>query len=242
MSLASRGHVERNGRRERRQLLETVRGQMRQVRGALSACLLGLSLALIACGPDYPKCDNDEDCHKGEFCINNLCQQCRSDQDCAAGQRCAAGACEAIPDYCASSADCEAGKVCENNRCVPQRQSTRPEPVSSTPVAECELTPAYFEYDSSTLSDSARDQISRNASCLQQRKGRGAHVTGLCDPRGTEEYNLALGERRAQSVQQYLKSLGVAGEISYSSMGEELATGTEESGWARDRRVDFKLK
>jgi peptidoglycan-associated lipoprotein len=104
------------------------------------------------------------------------------------------------------------------------------------------LTPAYFEYDSSTLSDSARDQISRNASCLQQRKGRGVHVTGLTDPRGTEEYNLALGERRAQSVQQYLKSLGVAGEISYSSMGEELATGTEESGWARDRRADFKLK
>src|SRR4051794_16254721 len=121
MSLASR-----NGRRERRQVLEMLLGQ---VRGALGACLFGLSLTLIACGPDYPKCDNDEDCHKGEFCINNLCQQCRSDQDCAAGQRCAAGACEAIPDYCASSADCEAGKVCENNRCVPQRQSTRPEPV-----------------------------------------------------------------------------------------------------------------
>jgi len=67
-------------------------------------------------------------------------------------------------------------------------------------------------------------------------------LTGTCDPRGTEEYNLALGERRAQSAQQYLKSLGVTGEITVSSMGEELATGTDESGWARDRRVDFKFK
>jgi peptidoglycan-associated lipoprotein len=109
-------------------------------------------------------------------------------------------------------------------------------------VQSCELSSVYFDYDSSTLSDSARDQLSRNASCLRERGARGAHLTGLTDPRGTEEYNLALGERRAQSAQQYLKSLGVSGDISYSSMGEELVSGTDESGWARDRRVDFKLK
>jgi peptidoglycan-associated lipoprotein len=106
----------------------------------------------------------------------------------------------------------------------------------------CELSPAYYDYDSSTLSDSARDQLSRDATCLRQRGARGAHLTGLTDPRGTEEYNLALGERRAQSAQQYLKSLGVEGEVTFSSMGEELATGTEEAGWARDRRVDLKFK
>jgi peptidoglycan-associated lipoprotein len=76
---------------------------------------------------------------------------------------------------------------------------------------------------------------------LRQRKVAGVHVTGLTDPRGTEEYNLALGERRAQSAQQYMKSLGID-NVSSSSMGEELASGTEESGWARDRRVDFKAK
>ncbi|MET0389471.1 MAG: OmpA family protein [Polyangiales bacterium] len=106
----------------------------------------------------------------------------------------------------------------------------------------CELGPAYFEYDSSTLSDGARDQLSRDASCLRSRNGRGVHLTGLSDPRGTEEYNLALGERRAASAQQYLKSLGVEGDVTFSSMGEELATGTDESGWARDRRVDLKFK
>jgi peptidoglycan-associated lipoprotein len=126
--------------------------------------------------------------------------------------------------------------------CVAQRQSIAPPTTDANPAAACELTSAYFDYDSSTLSDSARDQLSRNASCLRSRGGRGVHLTGTCDPRGTEEYNLALGERRAQAAQQYLKSLGVTGEVTVSSMGEELATGTDEAGWARDRRVDFKLK
>ncbi|HET8937214.1 MAG TPA: OmpA family protein [Polyangiales bacterium] len=126
--------------------------------------------------------------------------------------------------------------------CSAQRQSVAPPPTQAAPAAACELGSAYFDLDSSTLSDSARDQLSRNAQCLRSRQGRGVHLTGTCDPRGTEEYNLALGERRAQSAQQYLKSLGVTGDVTVSSMGEELATGTEESGWARDRRVDFKFK
>jgi peptidoglycan-associated lipoprotein len=210
---------------------------------ALGIFVFGLASLVAACGPDYPKCDADDDCHTGEFCINNLCQQCRNNADCAAGQRCTAGACEAIPGYCNTSADCGPGKVCQNNMCVAQQRAAAPPPAAPPPVASmCELSAAYFDFDSSTLTDSARDQLSRNASCLRERGARGVHLTGLTDPRGTEEYNLALGERRAQSAQQYLKSLGVAGDVSYSSMGEELASGTEESGWARDRRVDFKLK
>ena len=69
MSLASRSHVER-----------------REALSPMGTCLFGLltvCLTLFACGPDYPKCDDDEDCHKGEFCINNLCQQCRNNADCA---------------------------------------------------------------------------------------------------------------------------------------------------------------
>jgi peptidoglycan-associated lipoprotein len=195
-----------------------------------------------ACSPDYPKCDTDEDCHQGEFCVNNLCQQCRTNDDCPAGQRCASGACEAIPGYCTNNSQCAAGQVCENNMCVAQKQAAlKPPPAAPAPTG-CELTPVYFDYDSSTLSDSARDQLSRNASCLRERGTRGVQLTGMTDPRGTEEYNLALGERRAQSAQQYLKSLGADSSMSVSSMGEEMASGSDEAGWARDRRVEFKGK
>lgn len=225
MSLASRGDV--------------VRGPTLV---ALMGTCIGIALSAVACSPDYPKCDTDEDCHQGEFCVNNLCQQCRTNDDCPAGQRCASGACEAIPGYCTSDNQCAAGQTCQNNMCVAQKQATLKPPAASTPAGPCELTPVYFDYDSSTLSDSARDQLSRNASCMRERSIRGAQLTGMTDPRGTEEYNLALGERRAQSAQQYLKSLGTDGSLSVSSMGEEMASGSDEAGWARDRRVDFKGK
>ena len=66
----------------------------------------------------------------------------------------------------------------------------------------------------------------------------GLLLTGAADPRGTEEYNIALGERRGQSVRSYLVSLGMnSGRISVTSVGEEMATGSDEAGWARDRNV-----
>ncbi len=205
--------------------------------------MLIAALTVSGCGPTYPKCDQDKDCHKAEFCVNNQCQQCRGSQDCAAGQRCAAGACEAIPGYCTSSSQCGAGKECQDNMCVTMTQSmpTEPAPVAG-PSGPCELQPVYFDYDSSTLADSARQQLSQNAQCIRDRGMKAVHLTGLTDPRGTEEYNLALGDHRAQSAQQYLKSLGTEAKITESSKGEELATGTDEGSWARDRRVDLKAK
>lgn len=201
---------------------------------------------VLACSPDYPKCEQDEDCHKGEFCVNNLCQQCRGDSDCPAGQQCAAGACQAITGYCTSASQCGPGEDCQNNMCVTQTQSdlnsAPTTDTSATPTSECELSAAYFDFDSDTLADTARDQLSRNASCMKERTLKGVHLTGLTDPRGTEEYNLALGDRRAKSAQQYLKSLGAEADVSYSSMGEELASGTDEGSWSRDRRVDFRVK
>jgi outer membrane protein OmpA-like peptidoglycan-associated protein len=53
---------------------------------------------------------------------------------------------------------------------------------------------------------------------------------------------MALGDRRASSAKKYLKSLGVEAEITHSSMGEELATGADEAGWSKDRRVDLRQR
>jgi peptidoglycan-associated lipoprotein len=204
--------------------------------------LAAVALLAVGCGKTYPKCDEDKDCHQAEFCVNGTCQQCRGDQDCAAGQRCASGACQPIPGYCTSTADCGPGQECQNNLCVAQAQSAAPPEAPAYTGGQCTLESVYFEFDSSTLDQGSRDKLSQTASCIKTRAIKSVHLTGLTDNRGTEEYNLALGDRRAQAAKKYLDSLATGASTSASSMGEELATGTDDASFGRDRRVDFQEK
>ena len=106
----------------------------------------------------------------------------------------------------------------------------------------CRVESVYFAYDSSELDGSARSTLEGNAGCLNRRTGTAA-VTGMTDPRGTEEYNLALGDRRARTVSQYMGNLGVEGSrMQVHSVGEEYADGEDESGWSRDRRAEIELR
>jgi peptidoglycan-associated lipoprotein len=106
----------------------------------------------------------------------------------------------------------------------------------------CDVSPVYFAFDSSDLDSRARTTLEGNARCLQQRNS-GARVTGMTDPRGTEEYNLALGDRRARQATQYMSNMGVDGSrLSVRSAGEEQANGNDESGWAMDRRAEFQIQ
>jgi peptidoglycan-associated lipoprotein len=213
------------------------------LRGFLVAAAFTLTAGVFgsACGPKYPNCEEDGDCKAGEFCVNQLCQQCRSSSDCGTGQQCSGGACTNIPGYCDESNPCGAGETCEANRCrVAETRAPEPPPPAEGP---CQLNAVYFGFDSSNLESSAREAIAKNADCMRQRGMSGVRVTGYTDPRGTEEYNLALGDRRSRSVQQYMTSLGVDSRaLSTSSVGEEMARGEDESGWAQDRRVEFTQK
>jgi len=79
--------------------------------------------------------------------------------------------------------------------------------------------------------------------CIQRERNTRYVLIGRADPRGTTEYNLALGERRARVVQRYMVSLGLLPDrLAVSSEGSEFATGTDDAGWRRDRRVDFRLR
>jgi peptidoglycan-associated lipoprotein len=208
---------------------------------ALSAA--AFAVLTVGCGPSYPNCDNDSNCHEGEYCVNGQCQACRADADCPAGQRCASGACEPITGFCQSNADCPDGRECQNNRCVAVAQSG--EDLGSTSGSEgaCELRPINFGFDQDELDASARNTIQTDVDCMRERGITAVHVTGYCDPRGTEEYNLALGDRRARAVMSYMISLGLDGNaVSASSMGEEMAQGTDEGSWARDRRVEVTAR
>jgi peptidoglycan-associated lipoprotein len=97
----------------------------------------------------------------------------------------------------------------------------------------------YFEYDESSLSDDARAKLARNADLLKSQGQFLVTIEGHADERGTNEYNLALGDRRANAVRDYLGSLGVSGDrLRTLSYGEErpVCTQSDESCWSQNRR------
>jgi peptidoglycan-associated lipoprotein len=101
----------------------------------------------------------------------------------------------------------------------------------------------FFEFDQYTLSTEARRTLADNADYLKENPQIKVLIEGHCDERGSDEYNLALGEKRAQAVKNYLVSLGVEpGRLSVISYGEELPLdpGRGEEAWSRNRRAEFK--
>lgn len=107
------------------------------------------------------------------------------------------------------------------------------------------LGDVFFDFDSTVLSDSAQQQLKQNAGWLEKNSMNKALIEGHCDSRGTSEYNLALGERRASMTKGYLVRLGVASSrLETVSYGEErpFATGTGEDAWAKNRRAHFVIQ
>jgi peptidoglycan-associated lipoprotein len=222
-----------------------------------------LGVTLAGCpGVEYPNCRGDQDCRqRREVCVNGRCQQCRNNADCAAEQTCLRNRCVPGLNACEGDNDCLRSQRCENHRCVPRTEcdASRACPsgracVEGRCVVEaeapdpednrgrlCQFEPIYFGFDRDDLDATARASLARAAQCLERERTTRYVLIGRTDPRGTAEYNLALGERRARTVQRYLTALGVTdSRLAVSSEGMEAAQGTDEATWARDRRVDFR--
>ena len=106
------------------------------------------------------------------------------------------------------------------------------------------LLPIYFDFDKSNIRQDQRARIEKNADYLKQNTSVKVRIEGNCDERGTNEYNMALGERRAISAKKYLVNLGVHGDRLHTiSYGEEkpLLYGHDELSWAQNRRDDFVI-
>ena len=100
----------------------------------------------------------------------------------------------------------------------------------------------YFDFDKFDLREADRDILTRNAQVILDKLKGNITIEGHCDERGSSEYNLALGERRARSAMKYLVTLGVPAErLSIISYGEEkpIDTGHDEAAWAKNRRSQF---
>lgn len=103
------------------------------------------------------------------------------------------------------------------------------------------LETIYFDFDSSKIRKDQVDVVKRNADWLKGHASEKASLDGYCDERGTTEYNMALGERRARSANDYLRTLGVpADQLSTRSFGEEFPAdpGHNEAAWSKNRRVE----
>jgi len=107
------------------------------------------------------------------------------------------------------------------------------------------LQDVFFDYDKYDLSDEARERLNQDGRLLRQNTKGVLVLEGHCDERGTVQYNLALGEKRAKEVKEYLANLGIdATRIKIVSYGKErpFALGHDESAWAQNRRVHFVLR
>jgi len=106
------------------------------------------------------------------------------------------------------------------------------------------LRPVFFEYDSSEISDAGRTALQANAAVLKKYGTWVVTIEGHCDERGTKEYNLALGERRAVAARTYLISLGLdANRLRTVSYGSEFPfdAGHIEGAWSKNRRAHFVI-
>ena len=106
------------------------------------------------------------------------------------------------------------------------------------------IADAFFAYDESTLSADAQSALSTSANWLKKNPQYNLLIEGHCDERGTEQYNLALGDRRANTAKEYLATLGVdSARIRTVSYGEErpFDPGHDESAWAKNRRDHLVL-
>jgi peptidoglycan-associated lipoprotein len=134
----------------------------------------------------------------------------------------------------------------------PAEDSVRSEPLAPWDTKSVEeingpdspLKPAFFLYDSDELDDAAKQTLAADAEILQRYPTWVVTVEGHCDERGTAEYNLALGDRRAIAARNYLLSLGIApGRLRTVSYGKEFPfdPAHDESAWRKNRRAHFML-
>ena len=117
------------------------------------------------------------------------------------------------------------------------------EEVTKKVITQDDLPPIYFDFDKYDLRPGDREILNRNAQVLKENPNVKIRIEGNCDERGTVEYNLALGDRRARAAMDYLVNLGVTpGRISIISYGKERCKHCfDEECWSKDRRDDFMI-
>ena len=128
----------------------------------------------------------------------------------------------------------------ETNTPPPPSETTPPPPPSSETGEKLSLEDAFFDFDDFSLRQDAKAALERDGKYLESNSGTKVVIEGHCDERGSVEYNLALGEKRARAAKDYLVSYGVPGNrLTTISYGKErpFDSGHDESAWSKNRRA-----
>lgn len=185
------------------------------------------------CVPIVGYCTSKADCPEDQACVNNRCGSCQSNAQCGTGYECVAGACRSLA--CETDEDCTSGRVCIEGMC------RTPEVVRCEPAG-----PVRFPFDEARITPEAERNLMALAECL--RSGPYANATvvieGHADERGTDEYNMLLSQRRADSVKRWLVGQGISADrLRTVGYGEErpLINESNEAAWAANRRAEFNV-
>ncbi len=194
------------------------------------------------------RCQVASGCQTNSDCAGQVCRSGQCVDECTTGSECGSGQCESgrcIGD-CEADIDCGAGQSCQNGVCTGSGLSTTGDTTGACEIGSdgsiISMTPIAFDFNEYTLTGEAQGVLERTAACLQRTSGSAVVIEGHCDERGTQEYNLALGEKRANTVKSYLRNLGVdASRMLTRTKGENepVCYDATEPCFARNRRVEF---
>ncbi len=202
-----------------------------------------------------PECKADGDC--ASINANYVCRaercvpECSQDADCGSGkkcnpenQRCEAPACE-----CHADVECGNGFTCADCKCIKANDpwanisaDCRPVDLANAKPGEVALGVVMFDFDKSNIRPDMRDVLDQNIKCLKQAGDKHFVLEGHADDRGTQEYNMALGESRADQVKDYISRMGVDVsnfEVVSKGENEPVCHEATQDCWDKNRRVVF---
>ena len=183
-------------------------------------------------------CTSSLDCSGGTVCKAGTCDFCAEDMDCPTGTcDLGTGLCsDGMPGAagaCSMDDDCAIDEICDGGMCIFSGD------YGGDGEVLCDLPAVFFGFDSPKLLPETEEKLKSAAQCIGD-QGRLVYLESHADPRGTEEYNILLTDRRGQGVKKFLIDLGVPPEnMQVISKGSLEARGTDEQSYADDRRVEF---
>jgi len=199
-----------------------------------SQCGEGQECSGNVCSYRIGYCNDSRPCPGSQKCRSNECgPECLGNEECGSNQFCDEGSCAVKPE-CGVNADresCDEGYDCQGGRCVRQMVNCSPS------------DPIYFDFDRYNVKRTEKPKLEEVAECLRGANAARATLAGHTDEEGDTSYNLALGERRASAIYDFLVRLGVKSSLLNTiSYGEDRPAVDRSGRQPKNRRVEFEAR